>query len=391
VSYPALTGDAFTLTGTISSTTQLTAPPTTAPQTDAGTVALTTRFGASTTAGSTVSITSTSNEVDTYPRETITTNTTTVNDYTTAAGKTAISVVSTNATDSNGVQYINTYGTGNGLLDVLPETTGAFGPNNAALTYQENDPGNYSRNRVIQADGSYTETGMDPFGDVQTIITNSDLSASYDASQYSGRIFAFTKPTGAPAMITITYTHAPSAPVQITITSWIPATATQPETETDTNAGNTAFPAGCAVPAKYGTSGNQLVQSITRVDPALGNLETETITSYVVPNYGPICTVMADHVSTFYDFTGQFGYGLFYSITGLPVETTDVAETLTMASITTSAGTLAEKRQTDSVSRTNATPFAFARSRFEEKVREKLKSRNITFSRDFFASGAHAK
>jgi hypothetical protein len=392
---PGATLDAFAFTGTISSTDQLTGATTTQPQTDAGTVTLSSTVGLTTTTGSTANVASSSMETDTYPRQTITTTTNTMTAYGLTPAAATVSLVSTDATDSNMVEYINTYGSGNGLLDVLPETAGAFGPNNAALNYQEYDPANYSENRVTNGDGSYTETDNDSFGDTQTISTNTDFSAAYDASQYSFRIFGFTAPAGSPATITISYTNleVSNTPQMVTIKSWIPAAMTQPSVETDNDAGVTAFPGGCSVPAKYGTSGNKIVQAITRVDAALGNLENETITTYVNPSYGPVCTVMTDNVNTYYDYTGQYGYGLYYAATALPVETTSISETLTLSSATTSAGTLAQRRQTSSVSRAGGgyVPLAFARSRFERTVREHLKSRKITFTRDFFASGAHAK
>ncbi len=406
---PGASGDSFTFTGTISSTQQLTASPTTAPQVTSGTVTVTTNVTADTAvSASNDQAQSTSTEVDKYALQTITTTTNTVNQFA-LTSPFNVSVVSTDAVDSNGAEYVNTYGAGNGLLDVLPETAGSFGPNTAALVYQENDPANYTRTRTINANGSYTEDGYDPFGDEQIVTTNSDLSASYDASQYDYRTFSFTKPTGSPAMITIGYEYNDGNPndtqtASFPIMSWIPTGTTQPSVETDVDDGATPFPSGCAVPAKYGTNGNKIVQSITRVDPALGNYETEVITTYVVPIFGPACIVMTDNVNTYYDYTAQYGYGLYYSAAGFsrPVETTNTTETLTLSSSTTSVGTLATKRQASSSSRATASigagapaapfiPLAFARSRFERTVHEKLGNRNITFKRDFFAAGAHAK
>jgi hypothetical protein len=397
-------GTAFTFTGTISSTQQLLAPPTTAPQTNSGTVTVSTTVNSYATAPPNVQANSTSTEVDTYARQTITTTTQTVDNYGIGAPE-SVSVASTDATDSNGAEYINTYGTGNGLLDVLPETTGPFGPNNAALVYQENDPANYSESRTTNANGSYTETDTDPLGDVQTIATNADLSASYDASQYDYISLTMTKPVQ--SMITINYTYNdgtdPPLNQQFTVQSWIPSTATQPSIETDVDNGNTTFPGGCAVPSRYGTSGNQIVQTIKRVDAALGNLETETITTYVVPTYGPVCSVMTDNVSTFYDYTGQFGYLFAPSGTLTPVETTSMTETLTLSSASSSVSTVAAVRRAASSTRATTAgimagapasvfvPLAFARSRFEKAVREQLGNRHNTFKRGFFAGGVHVK
>jgi hypothetical protein len=386
---------ASTFTGTISSTQQLTAPPTTSPQTTAGTVTVSTAVNSFATSPPNAQANSTSTEIDTYPLQTITTTTHTVNQYGLSVPE-QVSVVSTDATDSNGAEYINTYGTGNGLLDVLPETTGPFGPNNAALLYQENDPGNYTGTRTTAPDGSYNETDTDPIGDVQTITTNSDLSASYDPSQYDGITLTMTKP--AASMISVVFNDGTDPPTTYTIPSWIPVSATQPSVETDVDNGNTAFPSGCSVPSRYGTSGNKIVQTIHRVDAALGNLEVETITTYVAPSYGPVCSIMTDNISTYYDYTAQSGYIFRPSEDAAPLETTSISETLTLSSSTSSLSTLASRRAASSARTTLAgapasvfVPLTFARSRFERTVHEKLILQRIPFKRGTFAAGAHVK
>jgi hypothetical protein len=394
---PGNTGDAFTFTGTITSSDQIFINPplpTMAPQVVNGTVTLNTTGGtASPSGGSTVNVASTSTEVDKYTLETVTTTTNTTTAYGLASGLTTVSVLSTDATDSNNAEYINTYGSGNGLLDVLPETAGAFGPNNAALTYQENDPANYSLTRTTNGDGSYTENDTDAFGDVETMNGNADFSGTYDATQYNGFSWAFTAPSGSPATITLTSTNNNQSPAVVrhyTFLSWIPTSLTHPSVETDTDAGVVSYPGSCAVPAKYGTSGNKIVQSITRADTALGNLETETITTYVNQLYGPVCLVMTDNVQTYYDYTLQEGpYSIWVNYAS-PAESTLASETLTLSSATTSAGTLGMKRQTASAARTSYLPLAFARSRFERTVREHLQKRRLLATRKS-ASGVHAK
>lgn len=395
---PGNVSDAFTFSGALSSTTQQTnSNITTQPQTDAGTVALTSTVTAFTPATGGGQNAVSSVEADTYPLETITTKTASVYKYATAASKATLSILSSDAKDSNGAEYINQYGTGNGILDVLPETAGAFGPNTAALSYTEFDPANYVRQRVTAADGSYLEQGQDSLGDVQTIIGNPDFSATYDASQYSGFAFTITKPSGTPATITVTITRGGANVGSLTVPSWIPAGMSQPSNETDVDNGSVTYPTACSVPAKYGTRGDQLVQTINRVDAALGNLETETTTTYTAPSVGPVCVQLADSVKTFYDYTLQNGFLIYVSGNAQAIQLTTIAETLTLQSATTSSGTVTTsvKRGTASAGRATASvpansfaPVAFARAHFEHVVRERLGGmRKSTFSKSFMSKG----
>ncbi|MBV8370394.1 MAG: hypothetical protein JO036_15915 [Candidatus Eremiobacteraeota bacterium] len=397
---PGYTGDAFSFSGTLSSTTQQTnSNITTQPQTDAATVALTSTVKGFTpsTAGAGQNAVQ-SSETDTYPLQTITTNTNSVYVYTAASGHGTLSISSSDAKDSNGVEYLTQYGSGNGTLDVLPEAPGAFGPNNAALTYTETDPAGFGRQRTTNADGSYTEQGHDALGDVQTITVNPDLSAAYDARQYSGFRFTATAPSGTPPRITYrVFNSSGTQLAAFNIPSWIPASMTQPSTETDADNGSQTFPAACNVPAKYGTSGNQIVQTVNRADTALGNLETLTTTTYTSGTAGPVCIQMTDSIKTFYDYTLQNGFIVFVSGNAQPLQLTSVSETLALQSAKTSGGTTTQAvaRGTSSASRGASSiapgafaPLAFARARFEQAVRQKLDwMRKTTFNHNFMSQG----
>lgn len=390
---PGSLNDTFTFSGQLSTTTQLTNPNiTTQPQTDTASVSLTSKVtGFTATAGGGQSSIH-SDEVDTYPLQTISTGTDSVYAYATAGLTSTLSIVSSDAKDSNGVEYINQYLNGNGLLDVLPEATGSFGPNTAALKYTEKDPANYARTRMIAADGTYVETGTDPFGDVQTITNNADFSALYDATQYSGFKFAISAPSGSPAKITIALMNRTRTLATYRVPSWIPAGTTKMSSETDVDNGSTTYPASCSVPAKYGTAGNQLVQTINRIDPALGNVELQTTTTYLAPGVGPVCIQLSDTVQTFYDYTLQNGYIIYMSGTK-PIQLTSASETLTLQSAQTQNGTVTSSinRGTSSaVPRSAFAPVAFARARFERAVRDRLGSRKATFSRSFLSQGVQA-
>jgi hypothetical protein len=389
---PGNQGDAFTFSGTLSSTTQLVNSNPTQPQTDAATVALTSTVTgfAPVTGGGQSAVKST--ETDAYATQTVTTNTNSAFVYAPSGATATLSIKSSDAKDSNGSRYVTTYGAGNGLLDVLPESTGPFGPNTAALTYVETDPANFGRNRTVAANGSYTEQDTDAFGDVQTVTVNSDLSGSLDARQYSGFRFTMSAPSAPPnPRIIFRVFNASGTQLQaFNLPSWIPTTQTQPSIETDADNGSKPYPASCSVPAKYGTSGNQIVQTINRADPALGNLETQTTTTYVAPRVGPVCIQMTDSVQTFYDFTLQNGFVVLVSGGAVPVQLTSISETLTLQSATTEGGTHTSSlaRGTSSVSASAFAPASFARARFERAVREKLdRMRKATFNRNFASHG----
>jgi hypothetical protein len=405
---PGNAGDVFSFTGTLSSTVQLVNRNATQPQTDTAAVTLnSTVTGFTPTPGSPGAGQNAvhSNEVDTYRTQTVTTGTDSVYAYALitpfAAGgpRATLTIKSSDAKDSNGSEYVTTYGAGNGLLDTLPQTTGAFGPNSAALTYVETDPAKFSRQRTTNGDGSYTGQDRDAFNDVQTSTVNSDLSASYDARQYSGLRLTMTAPSGGRIIVRI-FDSAGNQLAAFNIPSWIPASQTQPSQETDVDNGSTAFPASCNVPAKYGTSGNQIVQTINRADTAIGNLETMQTTTYTAGTVGPVCIKMTDSVQTFYDLTGQNGFSALISGGTVPLELVSLSETLTLQSAKTSGGLVTQStsrgaasatRGTSSISPSSYAPVAFAQARFQHAVREKLNwMQRQAFNRNHSSQGVRS-
>ena len=415
---PGNVGDTFTFKGTLSSTTQLVNSNPTQPQTDTANVTVTSTVTSAQVIATPVPAITTiahSAESDVYPVRTISTSTDTGYGYATgtapgfpaAFGPGAVVMTGSQATDSNGSTYLTSYDVpnGNGLIDVLPETQGPFGPNTAALHYTETDPAHFGRDRSVSPSGAYVEKGTDAFGDVQTATVNADLSAQLDARQYSGYRFTMSAPSGGSnsRIIFRLYNASGTQLAAYNLPSWIPATLTQPSVETDVDNGSTTFPAACNVPAKYGTSGNQIVQTINRADTAFGNLETLTTTTYTAPRVGPVCIQMTDAVKTFYDFTLQNGYIVLVSGGTVPVQLTSISETLALQSASTESGmntssvgrsTSSTTRSTSATRATSSVPSSslatvtFARSRFDHAVRETLGGmRKATFSRTFGSQG----
>lgn len=290
----------------------------------------------------------TSTEKDTTPLETLTTTTVATVAYQTQPnGVTNVRALKTVANDSNGVVYETDYGNNNGLLAILPETNGTFS-NDAQETYKETDPGinvgaggtqNVTTERDVNADGSYTQTSVDKNAttgaNVNDVATEkADFSGSLVlASIPGGRTFTFSAPSGG----TISYQYAngsTNTTTTTTVPNWIPAIAT-PSVEKDTISTGATIDPSCKPAAQYGTTATKVIQEITIADAVLGTLETRTTTSYDNPGPGTICAVVADSISTFYDYSGQEGPAprLFPSNSAtVPAETVTIAETLSLQS-----------------------------------------------------------
>ncbi len=257
------------------------------------------------------------------------------------------------STDSTGYQVAVTYGAGNGLVDILPETAGATWANTPALTTSATSPDGTTAMETINGDGTYTENFVYPNVDAVTNTgTASDTlsgTGSYTTQnegtlQGSGSSFTLSAPSaeGSGGTITETSSALPSPAASgatptvttTTIPNWIPTgfDGVALATETDSDNGATTVPSACNVPAQFGTSANQLVQTKNRVDPTFGEVEKETVTTYVMQTIGPVCTQINDVTTSYYDFTAQADDVPQFS--GTPEEITTIAEVVALQSET---------------------------------------------------------
>ncbi len=78
---------------------------------------------------------------------------------------------------------------------------------------------------------------------------------------------------------------------------------------------------------------NQLVQTVTKVDPVFGEVDTTTTTTWVTQGIGATCWEINDVVNQYYDYSGQSAYIPFFSGTPVQVTTTDVTMGLNQATI----------------------------------------------------------
>ena len=241
----------------------------------------------------------------------------------------------------------------------LPFAQNAGWSNSAAVAISETDADGTTSTRTYNADGSYTDTEKFFYGDAD-ITQNADGSGIYTSPVFlSGLLgaeqtFRFDAPSNGQIVVTGEFPPPPTptpnatgqptptpnptiAPTIVTIPAWY-AAGQKLYTETDTDGGSPPFPRDCSVPAKIGSQGEKLVQTISRLDTILGFAETQTTTSYVVPNFGPACIVMNDVTKDYYDYQGDTLPGQnttgFFAYYSAPYHTTTIDETLTLQSAT---------------------------------------------------------
>jgi hypothetical protein len=366
---PANAGDKLSYTGTITKTiANFKIAPSPAPgtspvpvmQTQSGTVTdnVTVASGASAS-----QVVVSSDETDNFQLDTLETKTNTQIAYQTSGASTSVRLQNSSATDSNGVVYATTYGATSGLVTVLPEAAGAFGPNDATLNYSETDPGvsllgapspAVTTQRTTASTGAYTEVTNNDDGSTNNATVNANLTGTY---LFLGGVFKST--IAAPAAGKIPYSIAQLTntgafgPAQlINIALWYPSATTPLRTETDTIAAVTAYDASCTVPTKYGTTANLVSQSVVTVDPVFGTLDTFTSNAYDVNGVGTVCLVLKDTTSTFYDYTSQEGFfAVSIGTAPVPVLQSTYAESLSLSS----AVVAGQPVSTQSVRRTAST------------------------------------
>jgi len=297
--------------------------------------------------------------------------------------------------DGTGDSYTYDYTKSPLVLDFIPEHPGASWSNSAAVVYTEKDADGSTASRTVNADGSYTENDTQPGAGVQATITeNADGTGVYSSNNtlLDGNFnnLAFGTPT--PQYIPVTATWSSNIPAPTpTPRLYTPAPWFSPSPtlykETDTISAAT-FPNSCAVPAGYGASGNEIVQAINRLDTILGYTEQETITTYTAPNFGPVCLVLNDSQTTYYDYLDDYedSSGAHLHFIGGPLATTTTQETLTLQSgalVSSTAHTTSAKARTSSV--LQLPQVVIARNAFERHVDQERRDR----ARAFRAFAAH--
>jgi hypothetical protein len=240
------------------------------------------------------------------------------------------------------------------VLDQFPETNGATWSNTAKETLTENDADGTSSTRTYLSDGTYTENTKNAKIGINTTITQAaDGSGSIAANGlYLGAnvdTITFTAPSGGQIAIAANYVQPPTpspapsgqpsptpaptiAPRVYTAPAWYGTGTPSLYSQQTVVTTGVAYPQSCSVPAAYGTSGNKLVQTTTRLDTILGYTDTQTQTTYTNAQYGPVCVTISDVQKDYYDYQDDFAAadGEHFHFPGVPLSTTTIQQTLTL-------------------------------------------------------------
>jgi hypothetical protein len=216
-----------------------------------------------------------------------------------------------------------------GIVDMLPEAAGASWSDTAFRTSVETDPDGQTSTRYVNADGSYSETDAFPDGTLNSAVANPNGSGLYKVLEGTSfeTDYGYSEPSGGNVTITVTEPDASPmpSPTVFTVTDWQPAGGLASDAYVDN--GVVAIPAGCALPASFGSQGYDVSEQRTAVDPIFGSIENVTQHDYIVQGRGVACVTRHDSLIMYYDFTGQNGLVFF---AGIPQQYTILDETISL-------------------------------------------------------------
>lgn len=275
-------------------------------------------------------------ETVTEPNETLTASLTALVTPSPNGGVTAETETKTVYTDSDGYTQSITYPTPL-VVDEEPESNGLNWTNTASATTAESYNDGTNINRTTNSDGTYTETEVNNNTSIDdTATVNADASASWEAAPdaygflgdyFSG--YTLTAPSGGDVTFTATYegggTESLSEPAFFSTTQPIIANNTS---DSSTITTGVTFPVSCAVPATYGTSGNDIHTVKKSLDTLFGFAETTTTDAYTSSASGLVCVKSVDVLTTYYDWNLDEHYFVFVSDVPLIVTTTTTVLTL---------------------------------------------------------------
>lgn len=343
---PAQTGDTFAFAGTLTQTlTDYLLPGTTGPVSSTQTAQVTQAIVSSGSADG-VHYTLTTDESDASPLRTYQTHTVSSLAYQSGGGATVVRLAGQDTTDSNGVEYVTSYGPANGALTVLPETAATLA-NDAAATYVENDPGNPSYDpatqtlgptttRVTASDGSYVQTTAVSQTPV-TYTEHADGTGVADLSKTSGVEYDFGVPASGVLPIVVYNVASDGTKTQNggvrSVFPWYGTSA--PVLSQDTVTISPGVPLDPSCTAAGVTAATLVSEQLATVDTVLGQTETRTTKTYDVTGSGTVCVVLADLIKTYYDYSEQEGpFVQKRPSSSTPYESTSVSETLSLTGAT---------------------------------------------------------
>lgn len=295
--------------------------------------------------------------------------------YTTSGSATTIDFVGSNVSTSDGSTYLTVIGTGNGLVDILPEATGALSPaNGAAEVVTETDADGSTDVKTVNADGTYTENGTFDDGTTSQAVVNADGSGTYTFPLVvpTDSSYAVSAPSGGNVTVTIDFNSellgGNPEPSPLAVPVWYPLPVVL-SSETIFDAGKSSLPAGCDVPAALTKTPHQLVDTKITVDPVFGELDKQITTTYTEAGVGVACVQLTDDLEQFYDISGQTQFTLDFEST--PVQTTTTTETLGITSKTVLG--------LSSAGRATLVPYQAGISRFHALLAHQRLERRVAF------------
>ena len=277
------------------------------------------------------------------------------------------------------------------ILDELPESAGATWTNSPAGTYNETDADGATIARTTNADGSYNETDTFSTGGVPSMgfVVNPDGSGAWTFNYYgTPYLIAYNAPAAGSITVSIvnptpaplpgaTGTPAPNPPIVIaTPAAWF-SPSPKLYQESDTVSTGVSFPASCAVPSPFGTSGNSIAQVTTKIDPIFGLDEVTTTTTYTAQGFGPVCVAMNDVQTYYYDYLNDTaGAANIAAYVGTPQLTKTYTQTLTLQTAGTSIQSSARSTKSTALAPISTALYAADRTNFRMHIaRERSQAR----------------
>ncbi len=331
---PIASGDTFSYSGTLSQTYAQSAPCPQPTSTTSASISVSVTDTATTAPVGGAASTSTAIETDAYPTQT---STTTTAQLLQISGSKLL-LYSTNSSDGLGNSIQTKYNTAQEIDDLGAGGTWSNADPSDTVTETLADGGTISR--MIATDGSYRDVQTYAGGGRATIYVNGaatgiplDGSGAY---AFAGATFTYQAPAGGSITLAIT---SPSGNKTRTFPAWFTVPSSGGYiTDSFADNGSKPFDTSCNVPSAIGTSGTQVVETYTVLDPILGYTETRTTTTYDVSGWGPACVVIADTLKSYYDYAQDTTRIDYQSTNGQPNSVNTIGETLSVQSGTCGAG-----------------------------------------------------
>lgn len=330
---PIASGDQFSYTGTLQQTYAQSAPCPQPTATTSATVAIGVSDSATTAPSGNAGSLSTVTETDAFPTHSSTITTT----QTLELSGSKLLLYATTSKDTTNDTIATSYANAQQLDDL---GAGGSWTNNPAATITEALADGTAISRSVATDGSYTDTETYVDGSTATINVNGAANGKpLDGSgvySFAGASFAYGAPSGGNITLTIS---SPGSPTKArSFPAWFTVPASAYITDSFADNGTKTFDASCTVPASIASSGNQIVETYSVLDPILGYTETRTTTTYDVDGYGPACVVIADTLNSFYDYSNDTTRIDYQSENGQPNSVNTISETLSAQSATCGSG-----------------------------------------------------